>query len=117
MAIERWRQIEHLFHAAHEKTAEERTRFLDETCSSEPTLRREVESLLANEVLAASFLESDRAEPYPEPAARESVHPGGRIGPYTVTDLLGAGGMREVYKAHDKRLAPHVAIKFLPRVK
>ena len=47
MIIERWRQIESLFHAAYEKPAEERERFLDEACGSDQTLRREVESLLA----------------------------------------------------------------------
>jgi eukaryotic-like serine/threonine-protein kinase len=117
MPIERWRQIERVYHAAHEKAPEERVRFLDETCGSDQTLRREVESLLANEGLAAGFLETGGSGAPPGPPAREPVHPGERIGPYTIMELLGAGGMGEVYKAHDKRLERQVAIKFLPRVK
>src|SRR5438105_3845225 len=116
MLAERWRQIESVFNAAHGKTAAERTRFLDEACSSDQTLRSEVESLLANEDLAASFLESEGPGALLAPTGSQSVPSGERIGPYTVIDLVGAGGMGEVYKAHDKRLDRHVAIKFLPRV-
>ena len=115
MLAARWRQIESVFNAAQGKTAEERVRFLDEACSGDQTLRREVESLLSNEDLAASFLESAGSGALPAPAAREIVPPGERIGPYTVIDLLGTGGMGEVYEAKDQRLDRHVAIKFLPR--
>jgi len=38
---------------------------------------------------------------------------GTRLGPYTVTSALGAGGMGEVYKARDPRLDRDVAIKVL----
>src|SRR5215211_481387 len=37
--------------------------------------------------------------------------PGTRLGPYTIESLIGAGGMGEVYKAHDGRLNRTVAIK------
>ena len=36
---------------------------------------------------------------------------GVRLGPYEVGELLGAGGMAEVYRAHDPRLGRDVAIK------
>ena len=42
-----------------------------------------------------------------------SLTPGMRIGPYEVEELLASGGMGEVYRCRDSRLARHVAIKIL----
>jgi len=39
---------------------------------------------------------------------------GSRLGPYEILGPLGAGGMGEVYRAHDTRLQRTVAIKILP---
>jgi serine/threonine protein kinase/Tol biopolymer transport system component len=43
-----------------------------------------------------------------------ALAPGTRLGPYEISTLLGAGGMGEVYLAHDPRLGRNVAIKILP---
>jgi Tol biopolymer transport system component len=40
--------------------------------------------------------------------------PGTRLGPYVIEEMLGAGGMGEVYRATDTRLKRAIAIKVLP---
>ena len=42
------------------------------------------------------------------------ITPGARFGPYTVTSILGTGGMGQVYLARDARLDRNVALKVLP---
>jgi serine/threonine protein kinase len=44
-----------------------------------------------------------------------SLEAGSRLGPYEIVAPLGAGGMGEVYRARDGRLAREVAIKVLPQ--
>jgi Tol biopolymer transport system component len=40
-----------------------------------------------------------------------SASPGGKLGPYEILDQIGAGGMGEVYRAHDPRMGRDVALK------
>jgi serine/threonine protein kinase/Tol biopolymer transport system component len=115
MTGERWRHVEDLYHAAATRAVGDRATFLDEACAGDDSLRREVESLLAHEQDAARFIE----RPALEVAAiglvdRRRLPDGRRLGPYTILNFLGAGGMGEVYRAHDTTLGRDVAVKVLP---
>src|ERR1043166_5104517 len=106
MTPDRWQRIEEIYHSAQEREGGQRIAFLNEACAGDEALRQEVESLLAEENGAKSLLES----PALEIAAKEMAHDqtrsmlGQRLGSYQVISLLGAGGMGEVYKAHDTKL-------------
>src|SRR6187455_2860661 len=109
----RWRQVADVYEAAVECEPEAREAFLTDACRGDADLRREVESLLAQEhtplvidhgmgAVAAAVLEGTcRLTPGPE------------LGPYCVQALLGAGGMGEVYRARDTKLNRDVALKVL----
>jgi len=112
----RWRKIEALYHAASERPPDERRAFVEGACGGDGALRGEVESLLANDDLATSFLESTGGAAVSLGVDRaKRLSSGETIGPYVIEEFLRAGGMGEVYRARDTRLNRDVAIKFLPR--
>src|SRR5256885_1716987 len=116
MTPERWRQIEQLYHAALERTIDERAAFLAEACADDAALRREVEVLLAANDEAGSFLVAPALDLEARELAAERIPSlvGARIGRYQVLSQIGAGGMGEVYLAQDTTLSRQVALKLLP---
>jgi len=107
MDADRWRRIEELCHEAATRDGRERDAFLDEACGGDEALRQEVESLLAQQPKVEGFLATGARRPL-------ALAPGSRLGPYEILELVGSGGMGEVYQARDTRLDRLVALKILP---
>jgi eukaryotic-like serine/threonine-protein kinase len=57
-----WQQIEKIYHSALEHELRQRQAFLREACAGDEALRKEVESLLAHQPQAESFIEAPALE-------------------------------------------------------
>src|SRR5260370_29944176 len=108
MRPELWPQVETAVAAALERPEAERRAWLARSCA-DPEIRAEVEALLAVHNRAEGFLSRD-----PAPVSTVGRLIGARVGPYDVIELIGTGGMGEVYRAHDPRIGREVAIKVMP---
>lgn len=115
MNSDRWHKIEELYYSALELDAGDRESFLEQQSLGDESLKDEVLSLLASADRQDSFME-EPAVPLALDVLRSERTGlvGETIARYRIVDVLGHGGMGEVYLAHDPSLNRKVALKILP---
>jgi non-specific serine/threonine protein kinase/serine/threonine-protein kinase len=114
MTPERWQRLQALFNAAMELTPEQQNAFLDQACGDDLTLRREAESLINSQNDATQRLQSVIRDAVEVVTLEDGPSAVGRsIGAYRIIDVLGHGGMGDVYLAvrADDEYQKRVAIK------
>jgi serine/threonine protein kinase/tetratricopeptide (TPR) repeat protein len=125
MEQQRWRQIEQIYHSAKEWDTDRRHAYLTEACRGDEDLRREIESLLAQDTSRECVLDRPAAELIGDSTASrfaavtnlgpdrlDPFVPGALLGGrFRIIRAAGAGGMGFVYEALDEKLNQRVALK------
>jgi len=114
MTPDKWQEISKIFDSALAMNAGERVAFLSQACGQNAELRHEIELLLAANDQKDSFIDSPKIGLAPQ-ETQPKLRKDEIVGSFQIIKMLGAGGMGEVYLAHDLRLNRQVAIKVLPR--
>lgn len=100
-----------LFEAALHLDPGQRSAYLDRACADNGSLRQEVEDLLRADAAAGSFL---RHPVFDLPTADDGHGFQATIGPYTLLEIIGQGGMGEVWLAEQREpVRRRVAIKLI----
>ena len=102
-----WRQVEEIFDHIVDKSPSHRSDYLDMVCEDLPEIRLEVERLL----VASDALEKEGS--LAETFLKAATGPPGQLGRYVLGEMLGHGGMGEVYRAQHEHYG-EVALKLLP---
>ena len=123
MTPERFRQVDRLISLVLTRKESERIAFLDEASAGDDELRRDVESLLASDQNAGTFLARPAAQLVAKGLAEgleggvkqagPGTAPPTALGRYLVERELGSGGMGAVYAGYDPELGRKVAIKLI----
>jgi serine/threonine protein kinase/Tol biopolymer transport system component len=114
MTPSRWRKVEELYQACRTLPLAERTDFLAASCRGDTDLLVEVESLLQYDLRSGGLMDNPAWEAGRHLLAAPQLDSGKRLGSYEIAELIGTGGMGEVYRGVDIRLQRTVALKVLP---
>jgi len=119
MTEDQWKKLKALYSEARMLDSAARAALLDTVCAGDEQLRQQAEILLefGDKAEAESFLEGralDKSSFGLSELSDSGSWTGRKIANYAVAELIGVGGMGEVYRATDTKLERDVALKVLP---